>query len=327
MNEDLQSEHKRFTRNLLSVERSASPPGLAEFRLSRSQQTLRTLIHRLNTLSPQTAAQLAAFLFLRPRRKPLKYTDHLPEGAHRIAIYYDLCRLTAYSWGTGDKTIVLVHGWESHIGRMLPLVTPLVEAGFRVVALDSPGHGQSPRLLTNMYEVGEAVRSTLEQIAPVYAIVANSFGAAATVTMLARHQDLQPPHIVLLSPMAHLEQHIDVFKRLLGIDDQLVDRVRSIIQHRMPLPIAEFNVARAITSISSLGLIIHDVDDPVIPFHSVEPIAENWNQAQLISTTGLGHKHLITNADVQAAIVEYLVCGEHTAVTADVIANKTPSFS
>ncbi len=307
MYQDLQSEHKQSDQSLLSSQQIASPSGLAEFRVSRLIQALRIVILTLDILLPSVAAQIAVFLFLRPRRKPITYTDRLPEGAERISICYDSCQLTAYSWGTGEKTVVLVHGWESHIGRMLPLVTPLVEAGFRVVALDSPGHGQSPRLLTDMYEVGEAVRCALEQLTPVYAIVANSFGAAATINMLAWHPDLQPPRIVLLSPMAHLEQHIDIYKRLLQIDGRLLANVRNLIQRRMPLPIATFDVARAITAISSPGLIIHDLDDPVIPFHSVQPIAENWSHVQLVKTNGLGHKHLIANSDVQATVVKYLI--------------------
>jgi pimeloyl-ACP methyl ester carboxylesterase len=286
------------------------PDSLGQFRLNRKQQALRDALHLLNRVSPAAAAHLAIFLFLRPRRKSVNYLEQLPEGAARIEIVHNLKKLVGYSWGTGDKTILLIHGWESHLGRMLPLVMPLVEAGFRVVALDSPGHGQSPQLLTNMYDVGEAVLSTIEQLGSVYAIVANSFGAAATMTMLTRHQEMQPEKVVLVSPMGHINQHIDIFNRIVGIDVRLGENMRRVLQSKLPLPLEKFDVAEAAANVRSAGMIIHDQHDLVIPLQSSRRIADTWGGADanvgFLTTAQLGHKNVLRKHVVHQAIVAFL---------------------
>lgn len=306
MRQDLTSLYRHKEGRLRKPAKSEAPDDLADFRLSPPQRALRQTLHALDAVSPQSATRLATLLFMRPRRKRVTYVSRLPEGAQRIAIYHGISKLTAYSWGAGDKTILLVHGWESHIGRMLPLVMPLVSAGFRVVALDSPGHGQSPGMLTTMYDVGEAVYNAGVQLGPVHAIVANSFGAAATMTMLAREVDIQPARLVLVSPMTHFEQHMDIYQRLLGIEGRLEANMRSVLQRRLPLSIERFDVAEAVTRVSSLALIIHDIHDPVIPVQAARHVADKWANAALIETSHLGHKKLIANANVQRAIVDFI---------------------
>jgi len=306
MRQDLSSMYRHQERGLRNSRASEGPDDLAEFRLSRPQRVLRQTLHLLNVVSPKSAVHLATYLFMRPRRKKVTYISRLPEGARRIEVYHGMCKLTAYSWGAGEKTVLLVHGWESHIGRMLPLVTPLVGAGFRVVALDSPGHGQSPGLLTTMYDVGEAIYDALVQLGPVHAVVANSFGAAATMTMLAREADVQPAKLVLVSPMTHFEQHMNIYQRLLGIEGRLEANLRSQLQRRVPMPLERFDVGEAVTRVSSQGLIIHDIHDPVIPAQSVRQVADQWASASLMETSHLGHKKLIANANVQRSIVDFV---------------------
>jgi esterase/lipase len=306
----MNSLHQSTVQPIPSAPSVQAPDDLGQFRLNRKQQALRDALHLLNRVSPDTAAHLATFLFLRPRRKSVNYLENLPEGATRIEIFHNLKKLTAYSWGTGEKTILLVHGWESHLGRMLPLVMPLVEAGFRVVALDSPGHGQSPQLLTNMYDVGEAVLSAMEQLGSVYAIVANSFGAAATMTMLTRHQEVQPEKVILVSPMGHSDQHIDIFSRLVGIDGKLREKARRVLQSKLPLPLEQFDVAEAAVSVRSAGMIIHDQHDLVIPLLSSWHIADKWGGAEgdveFVTTAQLGHKNVLHMHVVHQAIVVFL---------------------
>jgi len=60
--------------------------------------------------------------------------------------------------------VLLVHGWEDHSGAMLSLVEPLRERGYRVVALDAPGHGLSPDIETHLLDTGEAIAALMHQL-------------------------------------------------------------------------------------------------------------------------------------------------------------------
>ncbi len=48
-----------------------------------------------------------------------------------------------YDSGKGERTILLIHGYLESIETWDRVMTPLVKGGFRVVALDVPGHGIS----------------------------------------------------------------------------------------------------------------------------------------------------------------------------------------
>lgn len=46
------------------------------------------------------------------------------------------------TWGEGEP-VYLLHGWGGWRGQLGAFVAPIVEAGRRAVALDTPSHGES----------------------------------------------------------------------------------------------------------------------------------------------------------------------------------------
>ncbi|MEZ4667285.1 MAG: hypothetical protein R3E39_05105 [Anaerolineae bacterium] len=152
--------------------------------------------------------------------------------------------------------------------------------------------------------------SALEQLGSVYAIVASSFGAATIMTMLTRYHDMQPEKVVLLSPMGHINQQIDIFYRLMGIDGQFRKNVRRVLQSKLPLPLEQFDVAEAAVSVRSAGMIVHDQHDRVIPLQLSWHIAEKWGGAEgnvkFVTTTQLGHKNALRNHVVRQAVAAFL---------------------
>ncbi len=270
--------------------------------LSLSLKCLRSLCR----LSPTLATKVSTFLFLRPRRKMLNYIL-LPEGSKKIEVVHNLKKLVGYEWGTDDKTILLVHGWESHLGHMAPLIQPLVNAGYRVIAFDGPGHGQSPQLLTNMVDFGNAVLSAAEQYAPIHGIIANSFGAAATALMLGREQHVKIDKLVLLSPMNHILQHIRIFQSILAYPDDFQERIINDIAKALPISIDKCDVRQAVQNIHVPGLIIHDLDDQIISPKSSLDIASNYKGSVLKHTEGLGHRGVLRNTNVQQWICNFLM--------------------
>ena len=93
--------------------------------------------------SPAAAAHLAYVLLTRPPRVAERsWQASLREHARQSTLPFGSGHLALYDWGSGP-TVLLVHGWGArgtHLGKLVP---PLVAAGYRVVAFDAPGHGQS----------------------------------------------------------------------------------------------------------------------------------------------------------------------------------------
>ena len=71
-------------------------------------------------------------------------------------------QLFTREWGTGDRVAVLVHGLFSSSRTWHRLGPALADEGYRVVAVDLAGHGQSPRL--ENYSLAGLVRSIADSV-------------------------------------------------------------------------------------------------------------------------------------------------------------------
>jgi pimeloyl-ACP methyl ester carboxylesterase len=107
-----------------------------------------------------------------------------------------------------EKTIVMIHGAScNHLALTLPLAEPLLAAGYRVIAIDRPGHGYSDRPggrddaspARQAALIGEAMTAIG---APRAIVLAHSF-AGAIGTTLAMDAPDRVAGLLLLAPATH----------------------------------------------------------------------------------------------------------------------------
>ncbi|GAA4180010.1 alpha/beta hydrolase [Gryllotalpicola koreensis] len=105
-------------------------------------------------------------------------------------------RLFTREWGEGDRVAVLVHGVMSSSRNWRELGPELAARGYRVVAVDLPGHGQSPR--AEHYSAELLVESLLESV-PSHPELAlgHSLGG---FTLSRAVERLQPERAVYVDP-------------------------------------------------------------------------------------------------------------------------------
>jgi pimeloyl-ACP methyl ester carboxylesterase len=105
-------------------------------------------------------------------------------------------QLFTREWGAGDRVAVLVHGLFSSSRTWHRLGPTLAERGYRVVAVDLAGHGESPRSLS--YSLAQLVRGIADSVPlkPELAI-GHSLGGL-TLSRLVRR--LQPERAVYIDP-------------------------------------------------------------------------------------------------------------------------------
>ena len=66
------------------------------------------------------------------------------------------------------------------------------------------------------------------------------------------------------------------------------------------------NPLNILKSIKQELLIIHDVDDTITPYDESKHISLNYNNIQIITTNGLGHKRILIDPWVTDCILDYL---------------------
>src|SRR6185369_4549686 len=99
-------------------------------------------------------------LIFTPRKNPVKphHLDCLNKAEKfdiHVPDYYHpgkSLRLQGYEWGSGNKTVLLVHGWDAKAIDYFKLIPELVENDFRVVSFDGPAHGESEGKPSNLVD-------------------------------------------------------------------------------------------------------------------------------------------------------------------------------
>jgi pimeloyl-ACP methyl ester carboxylesterase len=224
--------------------------------------------------------------------------------ADQFTINFGDLPLSAYAWGSGP-TILLIHGWGSRASYFSSFVQPLVEAGFRAVAVDAPAHGRSAGDLSNLFQFSEVIETVAQRVAPVRAIIAHSMGAASATMALSRGVVVE--RIVLLCPICKLREALGRFvaRRNLGdaVEDELVARMDELFGPRVWLDSALDEIA---PQLDTPALLFHDRGDTQIPYADSVKTARAWTGSRLITTTGLGHRSLLRDPTLIEQAVEFV---------------------
>lgn len=116
----------------------------------------------------------------------------MPEGTSIQVTADDGTTLRGLDAGDGP-TVMLVHCWTGSVGFWAPVARRLVEAGFRVVAIDQRGHGRSDRgdAPYSCDTLADDLRVWVETLDLRGAVVAgHSMGGLAAMAFATRHTQL-----------------------------------------------------------------------------------------------------------------------------------------
>jgi len=215
-------------------------------------------------------------------------------------------RICGWRWGDGPG-VLLVHGWSGRGIQLSRYIDPLLRAGCSAIAIDGPAHGDSEGRSTSYFEFTDVIRSLIDpgRGLRIEGIVAHSFGAAAAVNALARQE--APLKTVLLAPAFQLRRTIfDALERH-GIPPQIFAKIIAAYEARFGYSLERDDPHRLLGSLHSPALVVHDLDDPVIPHADSETVCERFGQVTLKTTSGLGHRRIMSDPDVVEAGVSHLL--------------------
>ncbi|HVX46498.1 MAG TPA: alpha/beta fold hydrolase [Mycobacteriales bacterium] len=211
------------------------------------------------------------------------------------------------AWGAGDP-VYLVHGWGGWRGQLGGFVTPLVEAGFRVMAFDAPGHGDSGPSgqgpgRGNGVEFVDSLRAVTAEFGLPRGVIAHSFGCATTATAIG--DGLRVGRLVCVSPSVDPMTNIRAVAQAFGIGPRVLDRLPKRIERLAGRPLSDFD-PRTVTGRRPPTLVIHDRRDKEVPYAEGAAFGASWPTAELISTDGLGHQRILRNPGVIDRAVGFL---------------------
>ena len=273
-------------------------------------RALRTGLGLLYRVSPELAFRAAWRLFTTPRAAaPKPWEAAALAQARPGQVPFGRGALAVYEWGPpAGPAVLLVHGWEHRAAFWGAFAAALAAAVGRAISLDGPDHGASPSRQTTLVEFASAVQTVADWIGPVHAVVAHSFGAAATTALPARFNDGgELPRLVLLAAPGSVRTVAERFAALLKLPPGVVARMARHIRERFGRDPDGFSLIYAGPRLAvGRALLLHDRHDEFVPFSEAEAVAAAWPSAEFVPLRGVGHNQILRDAGVIARVVDFL---------------------
>lgn len=275
-------------------------------RLARMHdQALRAGLGALDRIAPRWAGGVAERLFLSPRAhaRP-EWESQLLVSARRSQVRYGALQLPTYTWGEGAERVLLLHGWEGRGSQLGAFVPKLVAAGYQVIAVDLPGHGDAAPALTSVVDFGRAIGAVVQALGPFAGLIGHSMGGAAAA--LAHTFGAFDTRLVLIGAPRSPRAFLDAFARHLGLSRAAQTELEQRIARRFGLSVDAADVGRLGAHVSLPALVIHDRNDGIVPFEHGLALVAALPAASLMETAQLGHRRILRDERVIDAAVGFI---------------------
>jgi len=294
-----------------------SPKFSTAVRSQTATRLTKAALQAAYVLSEDLGTSLAERLFTSPRRfeRPERERGVLATGwplsvevtlrsPHRRG---ERVEVAAWRWGIGP-TALLVHGWEGRGAQLGAFVEPLVRAGMSVVAFDAPGHGASPGRRLYLTDMADCIAQVADAVGPVHALIAHSFGAAATLVAHLR-SGLDVPRNVMIAPNAIIEDAVAKFAHAVALDDRDRGALEQQLAARTGVAVSDLGLDRLVRERDAALLVVHDRGDREVAFSHGEELVARWRGATLSATLGLGHRRILRDRGVVAEAAAFASLG------------------
>lgn len=273
------------------------------------QEYFRIKIRVIRLFSARAAAKEAFRIFCTPLPLPPPKPKETFLAADKVNFLWQGLHINGYAVNSsGNKKLLLLHGFNSNCNNFEKYVSPATEKGYAVYAFNAPAHGTSEGKTINGIDYANFIISLQKKFGPFDAFISHSFGGLAVCLALE-----QIPHhiftkLVLIAPATETTSAVDFAFKQLHINSPAVRRefeklILQISHHH----ISWFSVKRAITNISAQVLWLHDYDDLITPIKDAMAVkADNHSNIRFIFTRNLGHRNIYRNPDQIEKVIEFL---------------------
>jgi pimeloyl-ACP methyl ester carboxylesterase len=244
----------------------------------------------INLVSKKVGGKHAFLLFCYPFPVKLKPVQAAFLETSEQSFYdFDGKKIATYKWGSGPKTILCLHGWQSQSYRWKKYIEALDKEKYTIVSIDAPAHGNSDGKIFNVPVYAKLIEKLLA-VHKVDYILAHSLGAFSTMCLFYEKPELALEKVALLGTPGEATEFIDEYARVLKTHPRVKQNLRDYFFEYARLEPSYYSTPRFATAQTSEAMLIHDTDDKEAPYHYAEQIKDLWPNATLHTTNGFGHK-------------------------------------
>jgi hypothetical protein len=219
--------------------------------------------------------------------------------------YGDDAANTAFEWGTGPL-IVLVHGFGGRAAQTAPLAVALAARGYKCVAIDVTGHGDTKKRFTRWsYFLRDIEALSRSLRSEVFAYVCHSAGG---LTMMAtrQHGRIKAQKYVCVCAPSYPFPPINAVRAALSPSPGVMTRYKEYLGAELGMPWKELESGGSYKGAGSDLLLIYDERDRFIAHTEGDRIHSLCSGSTLIKTRDYSHQRILAAPELPAIVHEFL---------------------
>ncbi len=215
-------------------------------------------------------------------------------------------RNTAWSWGQGPL-LVLVHGWGGRAAQLAPLALSTSRLGYRCVAIDITGHGDSAGQRTGWRHFVDDVAEVPRMLGlNVHAYVGHSAGGLALMAARAIH-GLRAQRYVCVCAPSHPYPPVRAVQQRLNPSPALMQRYQEFLASQLGTDWHRLEAGHAFANAGAELLLVYDQGDRFVEHTEGDRILAWCPAAHLLKPTSCGHTRVLASPELAQAVSEFLV--------------------
>jgi len=249
-----------------------------------------------------------------PARRP-EMPKFMPNGGVHHDVVGSEGRVAYWSWGAPAWPMVAcLHGWGGRGTQWSAIADALLERQHRVVVLDAPAHGASDGDRASMPGFRNALLRVLDAAGPPHALIGHSLGGLAVLAAIASRANAGAaslPRAVSIGAPSSVDRPMARFLRRHEGSAEVQAAMIAKLEQRWHFRWRDMDTATLAEQAARAGgaplLVVHADDDVQVPVLESEGLAADWPGAvRLLAPDGCGHLHILRDATVVAAIVDFV---------------------
>ncbi|WP_294818653.1 alpha/beta hydrolase [uncultured Flavobacterium sp.] len=261
----------------------------------------------LEVTSPKLAAKFAIKLFTTPMKFKLpKREEEMDRNSRQQIVHIPSLgkSVNAYHYGSGERKVLLVHGWSSRGTQLHSIADKLLKCGYSTVSFDAPAHGKSEGKTSDMTEFIQCILELEKKYGPFEFAVGHSLGAMSVLNSIKRGLNIKKA--VIIGSGDVIKDIMDDFSQKLGMNVATGALMIRLFEKKFGETINSYSAYIAAQDVAIPVLAFHDEDDADVPVTAVHHIAEHLANAEVVITKGLGHRKILGDSKVIKKIIQFL---------------------
>jgi pimeloyl-ACP methyl ester carboxylesterase len=213
-------------------------------------------------------------------------------------------KINLYQYGSGNKKVLLVHGWSGRGTQLCKIADELVKSGYSTVSFDAPAHGKSPGNSTIMVDFIASIIEIDKQFGPFEVAIGHSLGGMSVLNAIK--DGLIVDRAVLIGSGDIVQDILDDFIAKLELKPEISKLLCLFFEKKYGGKMDDYSGYKAASNIAIPTLVIHDENDPEVPVKAGIHIYDHLKNGELMLTKNLGHRKILADHLVIEKIINFI---------------------